>query len=245
MSFNKKYSDIYNKIYKKKKYPKEAKYIVSILKKNKILNGDILELGLGTGNHAKYLIKKKFNVTGVEKSSSMITFAKKIPRLKCILGDVRNVRLKKKFNVVISLFHVINYMLTPLDLNNFFKTANVHLNNNGLLIFDTWHDRSIKIQKLSDFKVFKIDNYFIKRISTSRIVKNKTIDIRFKFIIELNKKIISTFSEKHLIRYFSLKEIIYSAQKNGFQLISRYAMLKFLNPLKTDKNICFVFKKLN
>ena len=245
MSFNKKYSDIYNKIYKKKKYPKEAKYIISILKKNKILNGDILELGLGTGNHAKYLIKKKFNVTGVEKSSSMITFAKKIPRLKCILADVRNVRLKKKFNVVISLFHVINYMLTRSDLNNFFKTANVHLNNNGLLIFDTWHDRSIKIQKLSDFKVFKIDNYFIKRISTSRTVKTKTIDIRFKFIIELNKKIIGTFSEKHLIRYFSFREIMSNAKKNNFKLINRLGMLKFSNPLKNDKNICFVFKKLN
>lgn len=136
-------------------------------------------------------------------------------------------------------------MLTPLDLNNFFKTANFHLNSNGLVIFDTWHDRSIKIQKLSDFKFFKIDNYFIKRISTSRIVKNKTIDIRFKFIIELNKKIISTFSEEHLIRYFSFREIMSSAKKNNFKLISRFSMLKFCNPLKNDKNICFVFKKLN
>jgi cyclopropane fatty-acyl-phospholipid synthase-like methyltransferase len=245
MSCNKKYSNIYNKIYKNKKYPKEAKYIISILKKNKILNGDILELGSGTGNHAKYLIKKKYNVTGVEKSSSMITFAKKIPKLKCILGDVRKVRLKKKFNAVISLFHVINYMLTPPDLNNFFKTANVHLNNNGLLIFDTWHDRSIKIKKLTDFKVFKIDNYFIKRISTSKIVKNKIIDIRFKFIITHNKKMISTFSEKHLIRYFSFREIMSNAKKNNFKLISRLGMLKFSNPLNNDKNICFVFKKLN
>ena len=245
MVFSKKYSKFYDKIYKKKKYLKEADYICAILKNNKILKGNILELGLGPGNHAKYLIKKKFNVTGVEKSSSMITFAKKIPKLKCILGDVRKVRLKKKFDAVISLFHVINYMLTRSDLNNFFKTANIHLNNNGLLIFDTWHDRSIKIQKLSDFKVFKIDNYFIKRISTSRVVKNKTIDIRFKFIIKLNKKIISTFSEKHLIRYFSFKEIISNAKKNNFKLISRLGMLKFSNPLKNDKNICFVFKKLN
>jgi SAM-dependent methyltransferase len=245
MVFNKNYSDIYNKIYKKKEYLKEATYISTILKKNKILEGDILELGSGTGNHAKYLLKEKYNITGVEKSSSMIAFAKKIPKLKCVLGDVRNVRLNKKFNAVISLFHVINYLLSLVDLNNFFKTANIHLNNNGLLIFDTWHDRSIKIKNISDNKVFKINNYVITRKSNSKIIKNKIIDIRFKFIIVLNKKIISSFSEKHLIRYFSFREIMLSAKKNGFQLVGRFGMLKFSKPLKNDKSIFLVFKKLN
>ena len=245
MVFNKNYSDIYNKIYKKKNYLKEAEYVCAILKKNKILKGDILELGSGTGNHAKYLLKKKYNITGVEKSSSMITFAKKIPKFKCVLGDVKTVRLNKKFNAVISLFHVVNYMLSSLDLNNFFKTANIHLNNNGLLIFDTWHDRAIKINNLSDNKVFKINNYVISRKSNSQIKKNKIIDIRFKFTVALNKKIINTFSEKHLIKYFSFREIMLSAKKNSFQLISRFCLLKFSKPLKNDKNICFVFKKLN
>jgi cyclopropane fatty-acyl-phospholipid synthase-like methyltransferase len=245
MVFNKNYSDVYNKIYKKKKYLKEADYISAILKKNKILKGDILELGLGTGNHAKYLLKKKYKITGVEKSSSMIAFAKKIPKLKCILGDVRTVRLNKKFNAVISMFHVINYMLSSLDLNNFFKTANIHLNDNGLLVFDTWNDRSVKIKNLSDSKAFKINNYIITRKSNSKIIKNKIISIKFKFINALNNKIISTFSEKHLIRYFSFREIMLKAKQNGFQLISRFSMLKFSIPLKNDKNICFVFKKLN
>jgi SAM-dependent methyltransferase len=245
MTFGKNYSEIYNFFYKKKNYIKEVKYIISILKRNKNSKLDILELGLGSGNHAKYFIKNNYKVCGVEKSPNMIKYAKKIPKLKCILDDIRSVRINKKFNIAISLFHVINYMLTTLDLNNFFKTANVHLHNNGLLIFDTWHDRAIKTKKHSDYKVFKINNHVITRSSRSKVIKNNIIDIRFKFITTLNKKVISTFSEKHLIRYFSLKEIIYSAQKNGFQLISRYAMLKFLNPLKTDKNICFVFKKLN
>ena len=245
MVFNKNYSDIYNKIYKKKKYRKEAEYISAILKKNKILKGDILELGSGTGNHAKYLIKKKYKITGVEKSSSMIAIAKKISKLKCVLGDVRTIRLNKKFNAAISLFHVINYMLSSLDLNNFFKTANIHLNAKGLLIFDTWNDRSVKIKNLTDNKVFKINNYIITRKSNSKIIKNKIINIKFKFIIALNNKIINTFSEKHLIRYFSFREIMNKAKKNGFQLIGRFSMLKFCLPLINDKNICYVFKKLN
>ena len=62
----------------KKNYIKESNYIIHLLKKNKILKKNILELGLGTGNHAKYLIKKNYHVVGVEKSSNMLKLAKKI-----------------------------------------------------------------------------------------------------------------------------------------------------------------------
>jgi SAM-dependent methyltransferase len=245
MIFKKKYSKIYNQIYKKKNYIKETNYIVTLLKKNKIFKKNILEFGLGTGNHAKYLIKKNYNVVGIEKSSDMIKFAKKIPKLKCILGDIRSIRLKKKFDAILSLFHVINYMLTSSDINNFFKTANVHLKGRGVLVFDTWNDKAVKIGQLSDSKFFKINNYDIEKISCSKTKKKKIITINFKFIVKKKRKIITSFFEKHTIRYFSFKEICYFANKNNFKLIHNYNMLTFSKPLKNDKNSCYVFRKLD
>ena len=245
MIFKKEYSKIYNQIYKKKNYIKETNYIVALLKKNKILKKNILEFGLGTGNHAKYLIKKNYNVVGVEKSSDMLRFAKTIPKLKCILGDIRNIRLNKKFDAILSLFHVINYMLTNSDINNFFKTANVHLENNGLLVFDTWNDKAVKIGQLFENKFFKINHYDIEKISCSKNkIKKKIITINFKFVVKKKGKIINNFLEKHTIRYFSFKEICYFANKNNFKLIHNYNMLTFSKPLKNDKNSCYVFRKL-
>jgi SAM-dependent methyltransferase len=245
MIFKKKYSKIYNHIYKKKDYIKESNYIIDLLKKNKILKKNILELGLGTGNHAKYLIKKNYHVVGVEKSSSMLKIAKKIPKLKCILGDIRNIRLNKKFDVILSLFHVINYMLTNSDMNSFFRTASIHLEKDGLLVFDTWNDKAIKIGHFSESKFFKINKYNIQKTSYSRTNKNKIITIDFKFIFRKQKKIIKSFFEKHIIKYFSFKEICYFANKNNFKLINNYNMLTFSKPLKNDKNSCFVFRKFN
>jgi SAM-dependent methyltransferase len=244
MIFKKKYSKIYNQIYKKKNYIKEANYFVTLLKKNKISKNNILELGLGTGNHAKHLIKKSYNVVGIEKSSSMLKFAKKIPKLKCILGDIRNIRLKKKFDSILSFFHVINYMLTNSDINNFFRTASIHLRKNGLLVFDTWNDRAVKIGQMSENKFFKINNYNIQKISYSKTTEKKFIAIIFKFIVKKKKKLITSFSENHTIRYFSSKEICFFANKNNFKLINNYNMLTFSKPLKNDKFSCFVFKKL-
>ena len=245
MIFRKKYSKIYNLIYKKKCYKKESDYIITLLKKNQILHNNILELGMGTGNHAIHMINKNYDVTGVEKSYEMLKIAKKIPKLICILEDIRSVRLNKNFDAVISLFHVINYMLTNSDINNFFKTANIHLKKGGLLIFDTWNDKIIKIGEVFENKFFKIDSYVIQRISSSKTIKNKVISINFKFIVKKNSKIISSFFEKHLIRYFSFKEINIFAKKNNFRLINDFGMLKFSKPTRNDKNICFVFKKLN
>lgn len=134
MIFKKKYSNIYNQIYKKKNYIKESKYIITLLKKNKVIKKNILEFGLGTGRHAKYLLSKNYNLVGIDKSPDMLRIAKKIPKLKCILGDIRSIKLNKKFDAILSLFHCINYMLTSSDINNFFKNAKAHLGTNGLLI---------------------------------------------------------------------------------------------------------------
>ena len=41
--------------------------------------------------------------------------------------------------------------------HNINNSSNIHLNDNGLLVFDTWNDRSVKIKNLSDSKVFKIN----------------------------------------------------------------------------------------
>jgi SAM-dependent methyltransferase len=244
MIFKKKFSKIYNYIYKKKKYFEESNYILALLKKNKILKKNILEFGLGTGNHAKYLIKRNYNVVGVDNSSHMLKVAKKIPKLKCILGDIRYIRLNKKFDAIISMFHVVNYMLTNSDINNFFKNANIHLGSNGLLIFDTWNYKAVKIGQFFDNKFFKINNYEIEKISHS-ITKKKIITIDFKYIIKKKGRIFTSFVEKHIIRYFSFKEICYFADKNNFELVHNYKSLTFSKPLKNDKYSCYVFRKLD
>lgn len=244
MIFKKKYSNIYNQIYKKKNYIKESKYIITLLKKNKVIKKNILEFGLGTGGHAKYLLSKNYNLVGIDKSPDMLRIAKKIPKLKCILGDIRSIRLNKKFDAILSLFHVINYMLTSSDINNFFKNAKAHLGTNGLLIFDIWNYKAVKNGKFSESKFFKMKNYDIEKISQSKTKKN-IITINFKYTLKKKRKITSSFVEQHKIRYFSFKEICFFANKNNFKLIHVYKMLTFSKPLKNDKYSCYVFRKLD
>ena len=70
-NYNKLYSNTYDIFNKDKKYKEESKFIDKIIQKYKKNSKSILELGTGTGSHAIFLAKK-YNYTGVEKSSEMI-----------------------------------------------------------------------------------------------------------------------------------------------------------------------------
>ena len=115
------YSKYYDLIYRKKKYKKEVNYLDKLFKKIKISNKNLLEFGSGTGKHAELFIKKGYKVHGIEKSKDMIAMCKKINGLTFQQGDICKVKLKKKYDLILSLFHVLSYQITEFNVNNFFK----------------------------------------------------------------------------------------------------------------------------
>jgi 2-polyprenyl-3-methyl-5-hydroxy-6-metoxy-1,4-benzoquinol methylase len=137
-----KYSNYYDLLYEDKEYHIETDYVYSLIHENlnKSRLSSILDLGCGTGKHDFIFAKKGIEVTGVDLSESMIDIAKKSLQSQqnttdFHIGDVRNIRLNKTFNVVISLFHVASYQITNSDILGFFKTAYSHLNSDGIFIF--------------------------------------------------------------------------------------------------------------
>ena len=140
MVFRKFYSKFYDLVYLKKNYKKEISFILSLLKKRKIKFKKILELGSGTGSHGKYLKKLGYEIIGVEKSPQMIKISKeKKIGFKIYNSDLKKFRINKKFDLVISLFHVMSYQITNEDIVSVFKTAYNNLKEGGLFIFDIWY----------------------------------------------------------------------------------------------------------
>ena len=83
-------------------YKKEVDYYHRILKQHNVKS--ILEIGCGTAHRSKYFIDKGYDYAGLDISKSMIELAKKhYPSTKLIVGDARNLKLRKKFDAVIFL----------------------------------------------------------------------------------------------------------------------------------------------
>jgi SAM-dependent methyltransferase len=94
---------------------------------------DLLELGVGGGNNLSF-IKKGFNATAVDQSEEMLAQCRKInPDVELHQGDMRTVRLGRKFNAVV-IHDAISYMQTEDDLRQVFETVAAHLEPGGVFV---------------------------------------------------------------------------------------------------------------
>ncbi|KKK76197.1 hypothetical protein LCGC14_2866070 [marine sediment metagenome] len=94
---------------------------------------EILELGVGGGNNLSHLTGD-FQATAVDLSGQMIEMARALnPDVTFHVGDMRSVRLERKFKAVI-IHDAISYMVSEDDLRATFATAVAHLDPGGLFV---------------------------------------------------------------------------------------------------------------
>src|SRR5690349_2904728 len=104
------YATYYDALYRDKDYAAEAEYVAQSIRRACPAARSILEFGSGTGKHARLLQQRGFEVVGIERSASMAAHAGSAFR--CIHGDIRSIRVERRFDAVVSLFHVISYLTT-------------------------------------------------------------------------------------------------------------------------------------
>lgn len=208
------YASYYDLLYLDKDYRGEADCTDKLIKSHHPDAKTILNLGCGSGTHDRFLAGLGYSITGVDLSEKMLAVARKeagdSSSLQYSQGDVRTVRQNRKFDVVISLFHVISYQTTNTSLSAAFKTARSHLDTGGLFIFDCWYgpgvltDRpTVRVKELED------ESIKVTRIATPTIHPNENVvDVNYHIIIQDKQtKTVQEVDEIHRMRYLFLPEI--------------------------------------
>ena len=170
------YANYYNLLYKDKDYKSEADYIHSLIQQFAPQSKSLIDLGCGTGKHAFEFEKLGYEVTGVDLSPQMVAIAnankeKNNSTISFGEGDIRNYTDSKKFDAVVSLFHVMSYQTTNDDLEKAFLTANNLMADDGVFIFDCWYGPGV----LTDLPTSRTKNFEDEILSVSRKSK-ATID---------------------------------------------------------------------
>ena len=102
-----------------------------------VVNGgvrELLELGSGGGHNASHL-KKRFNLTLVDLSPSMLEVSRELnPECEHLQGDMRSVRLARSFDAVL-IHDAIMYMTTREELAAALATAFHHTRPGGAALF--------------------------------------------------------------------------------------------------------------
>lgn len=213
------YARYYDLLYQDKNYIEEVEYIEKHIKINSPEAKSILELGCGTGAHAEHLARLGYTVHGIDMSTEMLARAearkaglpaKVAARLSFTLGDVRSVRTEKKYDVVISLFHVMSYHSSNDDMVAAFDTAATHLSSGGIFLYDFWYGPAVLTQS-PDTRVKRLENNEIKvtRIAEPVMhVNENLVDVNYDIFIEQKDTgDITQVKEKHAMRYLFLPEL--------------------------------------
>jgi SAM-dependent methyltransferase len=216
------YSKYYNLIYQNKNYKTEVDYIHKLISKFNYSNKNILELGSGTGGHANFFVDKGYTVHGIEKSKSMIANCKKKGGFTFQYGDACKIKLKKKYDIILSLFHVFSYQINKDNINNFFKNAQYHLKPNGLFGFDFWYTNAVNAQK-PQTKLIEIKKKNFKLIRLAEPLKDNsknTVSINYTIIVKnILKNFVNVIKENHKLRHFSLSDLSKLCGKYGFKCL--------------------------
>jgi SAM-dependent methyltransferase len=96
-----------------------------------------LDLCCGTGSLLSLVCDAGFDTVGVDRSSCQLKYAKQnAPRARLVLADIRELSLDGKVDVVTCMFDSLNYLTSSKDLKKVFRSVYLHLNRNGLFVFD-------------------------------------------------------------------------------------------------------------
>jgi len=217
MIFNEDYAKFYDMLYSDKDYTSECNFLEEVFKRySKIPVRSILDVGCGTGNHAAELIKRGYDVVGVEPSEPMASFAVK-KGIDVVLGKVLDLpNFNNKFDAVISMFTVIGYIHDTNELIDTFKWIRQHTNH--LFIFDFWNGNAVLTQKPTIGKKRISDEYY--RVKYPKLITNDHV-VRVKQTIYDNSDNIIV-EEEHVVRYYFPREIEHYLNDAGFRLIGLF-----------------------
>jgi SAM-dependent methyltransferase len=222
-----KYARYYDLLYRDKNYKKEVDYAHSLIRRySRKRNKTLLDVGCGTGGHAVWLAKKGYKIVGIDRSPEMISIAR--DKLLDDNGvefkvlDASKSSLRRKFDIAVSLFHVMSYLTTN---EVFAKSLKIHkqLKKGGLFIFDFWYGPAVLAQRPAK----KIKSVYDAIVSVRRVAEpninlnQNTVDIDYKSsVLSKDNRLVKVIRERHTLRYFFLPELDFMLRNAGFKIVS-------------------------
>ncbi|MDA7714442.1 class I SAM-dependent methyltransferase [Candidatus Pelagibacter sp.] len=231
----------YDLIFLNKNYKKEVAYILQKTKLIKIKK--ILDVGCGTGTHSNLIYKnKKIKIFALDKNKRAIKIAKN--KNKDIHFSSKNLKLLKEnnFDLIISMFNVVNYFKDLKKLTFFFKEIKYKTAKNSLFIFDAWNG-SFNFDKniIEEERIIKNKNFtLINKIRSIKKSLSKKIYLYYKININFFKEGKKIDINNRLIQYlWTPKEIKNALIAAGFKSI--VIKKSFSNKSFSNKDLKIIF----
>ena len=226
------YARYYDLLNQGKDYAAEAGFVDGLLRAPRAPAGSLLDIGCGTGAHAREFARLGWRVAGVDLSAAMIECARaRTPQdagIDYFVGAATQFDLGRQFSAIVSLFHVVSYQSGPDDAFRMFERVRRHLAPGGRFVFDFWHGPGVladppgvRVRRAEDtgMRVWRIAEP-VHRPEACRV------DVAYEVLIEHRATgKVDRVEEMHHLRYFFLPELAFMLERAGFALERTHAGL--------------------
>ena len=231
----------YDLIFFNKDYKKEVSYILKKTRKIKIKK--ILDAGCGTGTHSGLIYKsKKTKIFGLDKNKYLIkTAKKKNPNIYFRKGNLNSIK-EKNFDLVLSMFNVVNYFKDLKNLIFFFRKIKNKTSKNSIFIFDAWNGSfNFKSKVVKEKRIIKNKNFIlVNHIKSIKNHSSKKVYLNYNIIIDFIKKNKKINIKHKLIQFlWTPNEIKKALTLAGFKSI--IIKKSFSNKSFTNKDLKLIF----
>lgn len=220
--------------------------------------GEVLELGCGTGRVALKLAEDGFKVTGLDLSDNMLkVFNEKLKDLPyrdnitLVNGNMDKFDLMKKFELIIAPFRAFQALTEEEDVVGCLNCIREHLSDKGLFIInvfrpykeldETWcYDEVIQWETIDDNTGDKIvKKHWGDKIDTI----NQIIFPHFAFEITDNDGNMRRVEEHLKLKYYYYNQIAKYIEDAGLSIVEKYGWYD-KSSIEDGRELIFVCKKI-
>ncbi|HUV05226.1 MAG TPA: methyltransferase domain-containing protein [Armatimonadota bacterium] len=221
-------------------------YVHRILERFDCHPGTVLDLCCGTGSMSLLLAEEGRRVAGADISPAMIALARRradevgLP-VDYYVQDASSLRLGRRFDLVLSLFDSLNYILESSALQEAFYRISEHLEPGGLLVFDMNTDVALAIGLFDQSNIgSKSSLIYDWRSSYDPMARICRIQMDFRYRRGGAEKRVEVV---HHQRAYDEEEIVEMLSSAGLPTLGVYHAYTFRKATKRSDRVFFVARK--
>lgn len=238
---------IYDKLMDHINYAAYTDFYLSLAAKHGWKGRKVLDLACGTGNISLELLKRGYQVQGLDISEEMLMVADaKIfasgftPRLYC--QNMKDFRLVEKVDLVISAFDSLNYLLKEEELEKTFSCVYRALNGHGFFLFDV-HSQYKFTHVLGQNTLAYAGDDICYIWQNNFSMETNICEMHLDIFLREKADIYRRFREYHRERYYSEAQLRHLLERNKFKVLAIYSELKFTEPHPEEERLFYVTQK--
>jgi len=199
-----------------------------------------LDLCCGAGSLLRLVDENGFAASGVDVSKHQIRHARRnVPGARLFAGDIRQLSIPQKFDVVTCMFDSLNYLTARGDLLRVFRNVQSHLVRGGLFAFDVntfeglrdhWCRTSAMHER--DWTLI-VESSFDPRKALGRCLITGFVR---------DGKVYRKFQEEHVERGYRAGEVESTLQSAGFSF-RKYDGHEFTRPTRQAARLLYICKR--